>query len=65
MCSLIFCEREKKGSRMNHLRRRFTVGGADSSWIKEDPTPSPRIWRIDRFPVDRAMRIIAEQGEVA
>jgi hypothetical protein len=50
---------------MNHLRRRFTVGGADSSWIKEDPTPSLRIFRIDRFPVVCAVRVIAEQGEVA
>ena len=49
---------------MNHLRRRYTVGGADPSGITEDPTPSLRVQRIDRFPVGRETRVIAEQGEV-
>ena len=49
---------------MNHLRRRDTVGGADASGITEDPTPSLRDERIDRFPVNRFPRTIAEKGEV-
>ena len=49
---------------MNQLRRRFTIGGADSSRITEDPTPSLRDELIDRTSVGRLTRFIAEQGEV-
>jgi len=48
---------------MNQTRRRFKIGGADSSRITEDPTLSPRDELIDRFSVGRSTRLIAE-GEV-
>ena len=49
---------------MNQTRRRFKIGGADSSRITEDPTLSLRDELIDRFSVGRLTRFIAE-GEVA
>jgi hypothetical protein len=45
---------------MNHQRRRTEIGGADSSRIKEDPTPS---FCALREHVSRS-RAIAEREEV-
>lgn len=43
---------------MNHDKRPVTIGGADHSRIKDDPTPLPRRRHNRR-------RELAEQGEVA